>query len=120
MKYLFVFVFLLHDIGLTEQRTVFNEHDDTCISVDIHDPKVFSVECSKCQSINDFHNNRTDLKTFLKGSFEGILIQSHFDKHKKLDDAMQNNLTQLVISRELLTIVQNQKVTLENPIKKLE
>ena len=47
------------------------------------------------------------------------MILFYYEKHQCLSDNLQNHLCYLLMDRELLFILEQNKVTTENPLKKL-
>ena len=109
-----------NDSGLLQVSQNDQEHANITVLND-H----FEILCSNCNTQTDVANSqfvptRKDLISFLKSSFEGICILMEFEKNGRLSTAAMNVLTQLVINREMYIIFRSKKVTLKNPLDKLE
>lgn len=85
----------------------------------------FEIICSKCNGIDNIHNamfsrDRENLKSFLESSTEGKILLWHYEKHNRLHDDMMGLLVRLIVNRELDIIFKREKVSLQNPLRKLE
>ncbi|XP_044579171.1 uncharacterized protein LOC123261573 isoform X1 [Cotesia glomerata] len=85
----------------------------------------FQSLCTKCFSTLDSNSinyvpDRQDLKTFLNQSYKGQLILNYYKLHNNLTDTLSNYLAEITFGREINIILKQGKVTLDNPLKKLE
>ncbi|CAD6206847.1 GSCOCG00010100001-RA-CDS [Cotesia congregata] len=62
---------------------------------------------------------RPDLRSYLEQSFKGLLILNYYKLHKNLTDPLTNYLAEIAVGRVIHNILKRQKITTENPLKKL-
>ena len=92
---------------------------------DINNNNNFKMICSNCKAetsvdLCEFVPVRQDLKSILESDLNGLLILTEFEKSGHLSENDQNSLSQILISREIYSILKTHKATLKNPLKKLE
>ncbi|KAH0561717.1 uncharacterized protein LOC123265838 isoform X1 [Cotesia glomerata] len=63
--------------------------------------------------------DRQDLRSYLNQSFKGLLILNYYKLHNNLTDTLSNYLAEIAVGRVIHNILKRQKITTENPLKKL-
>lgn len=87
--------------------------------------QTFKIICHNCKDLVDsnsinYVSENLDLDSYLKTTYRGNLVLSYYTKYKSLSDNLTNYVSELVVQREILSILKSKKATSETPLKRLE
>lgn len=106
--------------------SLLSDEDSIVLVEDMPDLSSVQIICSKCSgniAQNDsvtYYSPPRDLKAYLQMSLEGKLILFHYEKYGHLSKGKQDSLCDLLIDRELLSLLDKEHVSLANPLKRVK